>query len=825
MKHRTLFILLAAACAELPDVPLDGRCGNEIREPSAGEDCDTHTAEPGTTCGLPNTPAACRYVCATSVCPTGWRCGADDICRASAGRLGPPEAFNHQSALPQLAELADFDLDGNLDLATLEPTAIAVRYGNGNAGFLATSVFAVARPEGLAAYGDVTGDGAADVVLPDQTGLVVARGQGNRVLEPIEYPLVDVGDFENVRLVSARVIPQRIDPVMLAFASDGTDTRLIVVDDDFGGEGSDPLMNFEGTYAESVAVGNVDVDAQDEIVVSFAGEADVRVLHVECTEAMDELSCLVTEGAPIDVMPNTVRRGVRLGDINGDGDLDVVVSVDTPAGPAPVVSQSNGMGLFMNPIAVPTVPVTCDVELCLDGLFPLAMADFNGDQRADLVYPIGIWAFDGMFPNVDGSFIARSGAISLWTEAVVADFNRDGRNDVAAATSGAGIDFLIGSGRGTLTPSFVPTPGAPSGLRTGDFDGDNFLDVAFVAGGELLVAFGRPDGAPREAVSMGAVDAQQIIAGVELDESGDVISDIAVYDGRAITQFSGAASRRMLATFDLPGTPRLPIRGFFDDDERADLLVVTGELSFFPPSFESEPFLLTGRADAAFAAVENPATVGCPVVDPRFVSCPTYVVTNLDDDPAQEIVADDSARPCANEVIDGLDQVLAGAPALPPVILDPTPSGFACRPLEVPNTEWPTRVVTADFDADGAIDIAIAYEDGLAVYWSAEAAVEVYDDVVLSLTPIDLGNNRIAVVVATPDGIEVGHLGRDGFVADTVVPLAVDRETKVLAADLVGDRFEDLVVVSSGALYVLEQEICDARSVNAGLCTRPEAQP
>src|SRR5689334_15139509 len=80
-------VVAAAACANLEPMAHDV-CGNAVIERDAGEDCDTHVFEAGVRCAEAGEAHACRYVCgAESVCPTGWGCGNDGVCRESTGRF------------------------------------------------------------------------------------------------------------------------------------------------------------------------------------------------------------------------------------------------------------------------------------------------------------------------------------------------------------------------------------------------------------------------------------------------------------------------------------------------------------------------------------------------------------------------------------------------------------------------------------------------------------------------------------------------------------------------------------------------------------------
>jgi hypothetical protein len=236
-----------------------------------------------------------------------------------------------------------------------------------------------------------------------------------------------------------------------------------------------PVIMKEGQHPHThgLNAGDLNGDRKADLVSVNSDDNDVSVAFA------DGKGGFARAAAPLAVGPSPYPG--TLGDLNGDGHLDIVstsaarraVAPGTSAG-ALTVLFGNGRGDFRgSPVALRTTSPGFVVA-----------ADVNGDRKPDLVTThlerneLTILSGDGKggFTETTGSPFDLGHA--AWQFAV-ADLNGDGRADVAAA-AGDGVRVMLGDGQG----AFQPAPGSPFAtgkgtwqLAAGDVNGDGKPDV------------------------------------------------------------------------------------------------------------------------------------------------------------------------------------------------------------------------------------------------------------------------------------------------------------------------------------------------------------
>jgi hypothetical protein len=589
---------------------------------------------------------------------------------------------------------ADIDGDGDLDLLSADPGGRTLPVFFQTAPRTFVPAFLQIEPfssqPGSVDVADLDGDGDLDIVCSSRTtNNLTVFFQESKGFDPI--PLV------------LRGFPITSEPMSVSAVDMDGDGDVDLVSANFSPSFSNLTVFFQndlGTFEltplvlelpvgapKSLDAGDLDGDGDLDIVVANAGAVNSLTIFFQTAPG-----CFEGPLFEIDVADPSSVAAV---DLNGDGNLDLVsasMSNDNLA----VFFQESATHLHPTPISLGDASST-------NGPRSLVAGDLDADGTVDLVSPNFASAarhtLTVFFQKTLGNFdpdpleIISFEAVSV----AAADLDTDGDLDLASANFFADnltVYFQNAPGSFDSDPLVLGGVG-PVFLAAADLDGDGDQDLVAVnqSSATLGVFFQRAAGRFDAGPPITAFSRPSSVAAADLNGDGNQDLVSAIGNNLAVF-FQGAPG-----SFDPPlplgdssmTNPVSVAAADLDGDGDLDLIsanVGTDNLTVFfqssPGSFDGRPLVLGGL----------PTTT-----NPRSVAA-----GDLDGDGDQDLAS-------ANEFGNDLT-----------IFFQESPGSFATAPLVLGGvgvTSRPVSLVAADLDCDGDLDLASANlaSDSLTVFW------------------------------------------------------------------------------------------------------------
>jgi hypothetical protein len=359
---------------------------------------------------------------------------------------------------------------------------------------------------------------------------------------------------------------------------------------------------------------------------------------------------------------STAPLAMSLGDVNGDGRLDIVVA--NPGNNVVNVLLGQAGGVFATPTSYPTA----------NGLGPLgvALGDLNGDGRLDIITAgLSSNTVSVLSGQTGGGFApATSYPTGISTVnhypygVAVGDVNGDGRLDIVATNSTSSTVAIllgqIGGGFAAFT-TYATGPGfglSPAGVALGDVNRDGRLDIVVAnsdantvgvllgrASGGFAAATVYPAGNMPLTVVLGDVNSDGQLDIVTGGPSDDIVSVLhgqtsgGFATARAYVVGPGRAGAQSVALGDVNGDGRLEIAAVNASVNTVGVLLNTTALAVQPGAAQSQPLVTVspnptrGAAQVQLSVTNLPATAS--QLDATLVNALGQVVGQVSFKPTQ----------------------------------------------------------------------------------------------------------------------------------------------------------------------------------------------
>jgi hypothetical protein len=408
---------------------------------------------------------------------------------APKGQFGPLVSYPTGSN-PQNLASADLNGDGKLDLVTVNSSdlgGVSVLFGNGDGTFASNHDLALSNQIGHVAAGDLNGDNIADLVTDSATsyGLQVFIGIGDGTFyTPVPY---STGVYVSSIALADLNGDSRLD-VIAANTSDGS--VMVRLGNGNGTLGKAIDYSVGADYPQALVVADVNGDHNLDIVVTCTYPNLVAVMLGDGTGTLTSSLTYTTAGA----------AAGTLGDLNRDGNPDIVLLEPDPSGALGNVGVRLGLG--------------------------------TGAFGREVLYPFS------------------AAAVSP----VIGDFDQDGLPDVAAAdASSRTMVVLPGKGDGSLYDAVrYPIMNCPSSVTLGDANSDGTLDLISANGNSSFdVYFGPIQSLQKPSGSYSVGSSQVILADLDWDGQLDSIT-YSAYNWNPISVLFGTGGGKFGTQVDIP---------------------------------------------------------------------------------------------------------------------------------------------------------------------------------------------------------------------------------------------------------------------------------
>ncbi|MEM7408666.1 MAG: VCBS repeat-containing protein [Myxococcota bacterium] len=529
---------------------------------------------------------------------------------------------------------------------------------------------------------------------------------------------------------------------------------------------NDPTVTLGWRFGGAHTLGDFDTDGDIDLVSERPTQSlSSRYFENVGTPTAPEYRERTGAANPVDGITSSAFSTSSAADVDGDGDLDLVQAAQAD------VRYFENIGTVAAPSYVERTGTENPFVVLLGG-HPATFGDLDGDGDLDVLTGWGsptLKYFENTGTVASGSWVERTGAANPFDEIGVVfyaapafgDLDGDGDLDVASAQKSFGPALYLENVGTTASPRFVERVGDENPLddtrmsfstvTLGDLDGDGDLD--FLEGsqaGTSFVDFFENPGVRAQQPAIELTGALDPLGGVSLPGGDPVLADFDADGDRdaVIGQSDGTLAyfentRDALAPLFTERTgPANPFDGIdVGSDAAPALLDLEGD---------GDPDVVVGAADGTLATLENNGSAGAPAFT---------LLTGTN--PLAAFDVGDAARVSIGDLdADGDPDVVAGNSTGSLRYFENTGSRIApsftentgaANPFDTIGTASASAPALADLEGDGDLDLTLGAADGtLAVYRN--------DGTAIAPSFVEQVGNRSLF-----DGIDVGDDAQPGL--------------------------------------------------------------
>ena len=317
------------------------------------------------------------------------------------------------------------------------------------------------------ATADFNGDGIPDIVVANKgdNDISVFMGNGDGTFAPNHNYYTA---YYPVAVAAADLTGDGHDDIIVA---NNTSNSVSVLLNNGDGTFQNHVDYGVGTHPEGIAVADINGDGKQDIVAANFVDNTVSILLGNGDGTFQPQEVLPVGNGP---------SSVAVADLAGNGREDIITS-DLNSHSITIL-MGNGDGTFKAPLTynVGTDPESVVVgDLTHNGILDIVTANIRGDTVSVLMgNGNGTFKPAMSFPTGTGPYCAPDSV-------TIADINSDGIPDLVTADGGFNyaignaVAILPGNGDGTFgPPEFYTVGNQPTGVVAADFNGDGKDDIA-----------------------------------------------------------------------------------------------------------------------------------------------------------------------------------------------------------------------------------------------------------------------------------------------------------------------------------------------------------